>query len=57
MNVQFRLFVCFSLWYLVSGLRVHTAHVFSIRVCVVDIAAGWAEANAGRRRGEEWDRK
>lgn len=43
-NVRFRLFVCFSLWYLVSGPRVHTAHVFSIRVCVMDMAAGRVEA-------------
>lgn len=31
----------------------HTAYVFSIRVCVMDIVAGGAEANAGRRRGRK----
>jgi hypothetical protein len=51
-NVRFRLFGFFSLWYLVSGLRVHTAHVFSIRGCVMDMPAGRAEANAGRRRAK-----
>ena len=42
----------FSLWYLVSSLRVHAAYIFSIRVCVMNIAARGAEANANRRRGK-----
>jgi len=52
MNVRSRLFgFFFSMVSIVSGQRVHPAHVFSIRVCVKNMAAGGAEANAGRRVG------
>jgi hypothetical protein len=49
MNVRSRLFVFFSMVSIVSGPRVHTSFVFSTRVCVMNSAAGGAEANAGRK--------
>jgi hypothetical protein len=40
----------FSMVSIVSDLRAHTAYVFSTRVCVMNMTAGGAEANAGRKK-------